>query len=76
MATRRSSRRKAGTSSKASRSSLKRRSSTVAEVAGPAPMITAAERRQMAQEEACWRAESDLHPLRQAEEIQGKPANA
>ena len=46
-----------------------KRSSSKAEVAGPVPGITAAERRKMAQEEARWRAQSDLETLRRAEEI-------
>jgi hypothetical protein len=36
--------------------------------------ISAAERRKLAQEEARWRAESDLCTLRQAEEIRRDPA--
>lgn len=39
------------------------------EVAPASPRITGAERRRLAQEEARWRAESDLRTLRQAEEI-------
>jgi len=38
------------------------------------PGISAAERRKLAQEEARWRAESDLRTLRQAEEIRRDPA--
>jgi hypothetical protein len=45
--------------------------------ASPAPQlpgISAVERRKLAQEEARWRAESDLRTLRQAEEIRRDPA--
>ena len=41
--------------------------------APPLPGISAAERRKLAQEEARWRAESDLRTLRQAEEIRRDP---
>jgi hypothetical protein len=53
------------------RTPARRRSTSKAapDVALAAPRITAAERRRMAQEEARWRAESDLRTLRQAEEI-------
>jgi hypothetical protein len=40
----------------------------------PLPGISAAERRNQAQEEARWRAESDLRTLRQAEEIRRDPS--
>jgi len=46
-----------------------------AAVDGPQlPGISAAERRKLAQEEARWRAESDLRTLRQAEEIRRDPS--
>ena len=68
--------RKSGTgkssTSKQRRSS--RGSSGVTAVAPPLPGISAAERRKLAQEEARWRAESDLRTLRQAEEIRRDPA--
>jgi hypothetical protein len=38
------------------------------------PGISTAERRKLVQEEARWRAESDLRTLRQAEEIRRDPA--
>lgn len=41
--------------------------------APPLPGISASERRKLAQEEARWRAESDLRTLRQAEEIRRDP---
>jgi hypothetical protein len=40
----------------------------------PLPGISAAERRKLAQEEARWRAGSDLRTLRQGEEIRRDPA--
>ena len=62
--------RKTGTS-KPRRTS--RRSS--AAVAAPhLPAISATERHKLAQEEARWRAESDLRTLRQAEEIRRDPS--
>jgi hypothetical protein len=48
------------------------RSSATA-AAPPLPGIRAAERKKLAQEEARWRAESDLRTLRQAEEIRRDP---
>jgi hypothetical protein len=51
-----------------------RGSSSATAVAPPLPGISAAERRKLAQEEARWRAESDLRTLRQAEEIRQDPA--
>ena len=59
------------TSSKPRHSS--RGSSTAAPAAPQLPGISAAERRKLAQEEARWRAESDLRTLRQAEEIRRDP---
>jgi hypothetical protein len=50
-----------------------RGSSTGAPAAPQLPGISAAERRKLAQEEARWRAESDLRTLRQAEEIRRDP---
>jgi hypothetical protein len=60
------------TSSKPRRSS--RGSSTAAPAAPQLPGISAAERKKLAQEEARWRAESDLRTLRQAEEIRRDPS--
>jgi len=57
-------------------SSKQRRSSpsSSAPVAAPTlPGISAAERKKLAQEEARWRAESDLRTLRQAEEFRRDP---
>jgi len=59
------------TSSKPRRTT--RSSGTAAPAAPPLPGISAAERRKLAQEEARWRAESDLRTLRQAEEIRRDP---
>jgi len=53
------------TSTARSRRTASRRTDTVPQLTG----ISAAERRKLAQEEARWRAESDLRTLRQAEEI-------
>jgi hypothetical protein len=50
------------------------RSSSATAAAPPLPGISAAERRKLAQEEARWRAESDLRTLRQAEEIRRDPS--
>ena len=50
-----------------------RGSSTAAAAAPQLPGVSAAERRSQAQEEARWRAESDLRTLRQAEEIRRDP---
>jgi hypothetical protein len=50
------------------------RRNTAADAAPHLPGINAAERRKLAQEEARWRAESDLRTLRQAEEIRRDPA--
>jgi hypothetical protein len=61
--------RKTGTS-KPRRTS--RRSSATA-AAATLPGISAAERRKLTQEDARWRAESDLRTLRQAEEIRRDP---
>ncbi|MCS5691302.1 hypothetical protein NZK33_04785 [Cyanobium sp. FGCU-6] len=58
------------TSSKPRRSS---RGSSAPVAAPTLPGISAAERRKLAQEEARWRAESDLRTLRQAEEIRRDP---
>ena len=49
------------------------RGSSAKAAAPPLPGISAAERRSQAQEEARWRAESDLRTLRQAEEIRRDP---
>jgi len=49
------------------------RVSSAPAAAPPLPGISAAERRKLAQEEARWRAESDLRTLRQAEEIRRDP---
>jgi hypothetical protein len=48
--------------------------SSATAAAPPLPGISAAERRKLAQEEARWRAESDLRTLRQAEEIRRDPS--
>jgi hypothetical protein len=67
--------RKTGTGK--TRSSNSRRTSignSATAVAPPLPGISATERRKLAQEEARWRAESDLRTLRQAEEIRRDPA--
>lgn len=50
-----------------------RGSSTAAPAAPQLSGISAAEHRKLAQEEARWRAESDLRTLRQAEEIRRDP---
>ncbi|MFU8884948.1 MAG: hypothetical protein ACNA8O_05765 [Cyanobacteriota bacterium] len=50
------------------------RGSSATAAAPPLPGISAAERRKLAQEEARWRAESDLRTLRQAEEIRRDPS--
>ena len=50
------------------------RGSSAKAAAPPLPGISAAERRSQAQEEARWRAESDLRTLRQAEEIRRDPS--
>jgi hypothetical protein len=49
------------------------RGSSAPAAAPPLPGISAAERKKLAQEEARWRAESDLRTLRQAEEIRRDP---
>ena len=49
------------------------RGSSAKAAAPPLPGISAAERRSQAQEEARWRAESDLRTLLQAEEIRRDP---
>jgi hypothetical protein len=51
-----------------------RGSSRAAPAAPQLAGIRAAERRQLAQEETRWRAESDLHTLRQAEEMKALQA--
>jgi len=61
--------RKSSTTRKATAASRKRKSSNSTRADAPIPGITAAERRKMAQQEAKWRAESDLRTLREAEEI-------
>jgi hypothetical protein len=50
------------------------RRSTASAAAPQMPGVSAAERCKLAQEEARWRAESDLRTLRQAEEIRQDPA--
>ena len=50
------------------------RGSSAKAAATQLPGISAAERRSQAQEEARWRAESDLRTLRQAEEIRRDPS--
>jgi len=63
--------RKSSTTRKGTAASRKRKSSNSSSTRADAPMpgITAAERRKLAQQEAKWRAESDLRTLREAEEI-------
>ena len=66
--------RKSGTGK--SSTSKQRRSSRGSSATAVAPQlqgVSAAERRKLAQEEARWRAESDLRTLRQAEEIRRDP---
>jgi hypothetical protein len=72
MATRRS--RKAATRKGATSRKRQSANAVAIEVATASPRITAAERRKLAQEEARWRAESDLRTLRQAEEIRRDPS--
>jgi hypothetical protein len=58
-------------------SSKPRRTSRGSSAKAAAPQlsgVSAAERRSQAQEEARWRAESDLRTLRQAEEIRRDPS--
>ena len=65
------------TSTGKSSSSKPRRSTRGSSAKGAAPQlpgVSAAERRNQAQEEARWRAESDLRTLRQAEEIRRDPS--
>jgi len=50
------------------------RRSSASAAAPQMPGVSAAERRKLDQEEARWRAESDLRTLRQAEEIRQDPA--
>jgi len=67
--------RKTGTAKSSTRKS--RRTTKHSTVSAAAPQlldVSAAERRKLAQEEARWRAESDLRTLRQAEEIRQDPA--
>jgi len=67
--------RKSGTGKSSTRKQRGTSSRSSAAVAAPQlPGISAAERRKLAQEEARWRAESDLRTLRQAEEIRRDPA--
>jgi hypothetical protein len=67
--------RKSGTGKSSTRKQRGTSSRSSAAVAAPQlPGISAAERRKLAQEEARWRAESDLRTLRQAEEIRQDPA--
>ncbi len=69
MATRTS---KTGTSKP--RRTSRRSSATAAAPPLPGTSTSAAELRKLAQEEARWRAESDLRTLRQAEEIRRDPS--
>ena len=65
---------KTGTSKSSTRKQRRTSRRSSAAVAAPQlPGISAAERRRLAQEEARWRAESDLRTLRQAEEIRRDP---
>jgi hypothetical protein len=67
--------RKSGTGKSSTRKSRRTtKHSTVSAATPQLPGISAAERRKLAQEEARWRAESDLRTLRQAEEIRRDPA--
>jgi hypothetical protein len=67
--------RKSGTGkSKTHKPRRQARRNTAANAAPQLSGISAAERRKLAQEEARWRAESDLRTLRQAEEIRQDPA--
>ena len=68
--------RKSGTGKSSTRKPQRssRGSSRATAVVSPLPGISAAERRKLAQDEARWRAESDLRTLRQAEEIRRDPS--
>jgi hypothetical protein len=66
--------RKTGTDKTSSKPRRTTRGSSAPAAAPPLPCISAAERRKLAQEEARWRAESDLRTLRQAEEIRRDPS--
>jgi hypothetical protein len=67
--------RKTGTGKSSTGKSRRTTKGSSAKAAAPQlPGISAAERRSQAQEEARWRAESDLRTLRQAEEIRRDPS--
>jgi hypothetical protein len=67
--------RKSGPGKSSTRKPLRlARRNTAADAAPQLPGISAAERRKLAQQEARWRAASDLRTLRQAEEIRQDPA--
>ena len=66
--------RKSGTGKTSSKPRRSTRGSSATAATPQLPGISAAERRKLAQEEARWRAESDLRTLRQAEEIRRDPA--
>jgi hypothetical protein len=67
--------RKTGTGKSSTGKSRRTTRGSSAKAAAPQLLgISAAERRSQAQEEARWRAESDLHTLRQAEEIRRDPS--
>ena len=65
--------RKTGTGKTSSKPRRTSRGRSASAAAPPLPGISAAERRKLDQEEARWRAESDLRTLRQAEEIRRDP---
>ncbi len=65
--------RKTATGRTSSKPRHTKRGSSAPAAAPQLPGISAAERRKLAQEEARWRAESDLRTLRQAEEIRRDP---
>jgi hypothetical protein len=67
--------RKTGTGKTSPNKQRRTSSGSSATAAAPQlPGISVAERRKLAQEEARWRAESDLRTLRQAEEIRRDPS--
>ena len=66
--------RKTGTGKTSSKPRHSSRGSSATAAAPQLPGISVAERRKLAQEEARWRAESDLRTLRQAEEIRRDPS--
>ncbi len=65
--------RKTGTGKTSRKPRRSTRGSSATAVAPQLQGVSAAERRKLAQEEARWRAESDLRTLRQAEEIRRDP---